>query len=175
MDYDAMPKINQWEITEEYDFLDAEHDGYSRLKHPVTHRRQIWFDKVNGFWIIKDILNCQGIHQFVLYLHFAPMELEIDQNYSLAVKTKAKGSNITIIPLEKEGVSVDIIDGWVSCSYGIKQKAAVVCYSMISGSASFCNIIYPYEGEVSIDKIMEKLQKSNVFGEVAGTSVYTGD
>jgi hypothetical protein len=32
MEANAQVKINEWKITEEYDFLDAEHDGYERLK-----------------------------------------------------------------------------------------------------------------------------------------------
>jgi len=166
LEYDATPKINQWQVTEEYDFLDAEHDGYRRLKHPVIHRRQIWFDKVNGFWIIKDVLNSKGPHRFDLYFHFAPMKLEIDQHDFLAVKTRVKGANIAILPLEREGLSAEIIDGWVSHSYGVKQKAPVVRYSKYASAAIFCNIIYPAFEEVSIAKILKELPKSKVLGEV---------
>jgi len=97
------------------------------------------------------------------------MELEIDQNYSLAVKTRVKGANITIIPLEKESISVEILDGWVSDSYGVKKRAPVVNYSKISNSPTFCNIIYPYKGEVSTDKIIKKLLESKVLRKVKAT------
>ena len=38
---------------------------------------------------------------------------------------------------------MEILDGWVSDSYGVKQKAPVVNYPKISKSPTFCNIIYP--------------------------------
>jgi hypothetical protein len=162
MNYDAGVKVNRWEMTEEYDFLDAEHDGYKRLHYPVIHRRQIWFDKINSYWIVKDILTGEGRHQFDLYFHFAPLELEFDQSYPLVVKTKTNGPNIALIPLEKESLSADITNGWISYSYGVKEKAPIVKYSKNSASTTFSTVIYPYEGEVSIDKMMGKLRKSGV-------------
>ena len=166
MSYNADVKINQWEVTEEYDFLDAEHNGYRKLKHPVIHRRQIWFDKVNGFWIVKDMLTSKGNHQFDLYFHFAPMEIEFDQGRALTVKTKGEGANIAIIPLEEEGLSAEIVDGWVSYSYGVKQQAPILKYSKNSSSAIFCNILYPYERAISVDGIMAELQKSRLLSDV---------
>jgi hypothetical protein len=35
--------VNRWLVTENYDLLDAEHSGYSRLN--VVHRRLIYFNK----------------------------------------------------------------------------------------------------------------------------------
>ena len=50
------------------------------------------------------------------------MELEIEHDYPLAIKTKVEGANIVIIPLKTEGVSLEIIDGIISCSYGVNQS-----------------------------------------------------
>lgn len=155
MAYQAKVKVNHWEVKKEYDLLDVEHNGYERLKYPVTHQRQIFFDKVNGCWIVRDILSGKGRHQVALYFHFAPMELELEHDYPLAVKTRTEGSNIVIIPLEKQGISVEIIDGWVSYRYGVKQRAPIVKYSQNSAvPCSFCNIIYPYQGEVEVGKVV---------------------
>jgi len=160
MAYQATVGVNRWEVNEEYDFLDVEHNGYKRLKYPVIHRRQIYFDKVNGCWIIRDLLSGKGKHQSALYFHFAPMELELEPAYPLAVKTKTEDSNIMIIPLDTEGVSVEIIDGWVSSRYGVKQRAPIVKYSQDSAvPCSFCNIVYPYQGEVEIDKAVDVMCK----------------
>ena len=43
MNLNAAAKVNRWLVTENYDFLDAEHNGYSRLN--VVHRRLIYFIK----------------------------------------------------------------------------------------------------------------------------------
>lgn len=156
MNYDAGVNVNRWETTEEYDFLDAEHDGYKRLKHPVIHRRQIWFDKRNAFWVIKDILSTEGVHQFDLHFHFAPMEIEFDQSHPFAVKSKREGANIALIPLEKEGLSAEITTGWISYSYGVKERAPIVKYSKNCASGAFCIAIHVYEGEINIAEVVER-------------------
>lgn len=158
MHYDAEVRVNRWEPTQEYDFLDAEHDGYKRLKDPVIHRRQIWFDKTGGLWIIKDILSSKGIHQFDLYFHFAPMEVEVDSSYPLAVRTKTGGANVAVVPLDEEGLSVDIMSGWVSYSYGAKETAPIVKYSKNCACGTFSTVIYPYRGELSIAEILERVE-----------------
>lgn len=78
MELDAAVNVNRWEITDKYDLLDAEHNGYARLKNPVVHRRKIFFNKEKGYWGIKDMLAGEGgyKHKFDLYFHFAPMELK---------------------------------------------------------------------------------------------------
>ena len=88
------------------------------------------------------------------------MEFEFEPGYPLAVKTKTEGSNIMIIPLDREGISVEIIDGWVSYRYGVKQRAPIVKYSQNSAvPCSFCNIIYPYQGEVEVDKVVSVMSE----------------
>lgn len=164
MGYDAVVKVNKWESTDEHDFLDAEHYGYKRLKDPVVNRRQIYFNKLEGYWVIKDILDGEGIHQFDLCFHFAPIEVELDSKFPLMVKTKTDGANLVIIPLLTEGVSVEISDGWVSCQYGVKEKASIVRYSKKSHApTNFCNIFYPYLESVTIDDIGLEFSESCKF------------
>ena len=161
MGHDAAVKVNRWEITEEYDLLDAEHSGYQRLKSPVIHRRQIFFNKAGGYWVVRDMLSSEGSHQFNLYFHFAPLEVELDNEFPLAVKTRTRGANSAIIPLEAEGVSVEILDGWVSYRYGVKERAPIVRYSKKGQvPTSFRNIIYPYIEKIDIGDVTEKVRGS---------------
>ena len=130
MELDAAVKVNRWLVTDNYDFLDAEHNGYVRLKNPVVHRRQIYFNKQKKYWVIKDMLTGEGgdKHKFDLYFHFAPMELK--EKDELVIETDNKnGTNIMIIPLETEEISMEIEKGWVSYSYGKKVEAPIVKYS----------------------------------------------
>jgi hypothetical protein len=159
---DAVVKVNKWESTEAHDFWDAEHSGYERLKNPVIHQRQIYFDKREGYWVVKDTLSGEGEHQFDLFFHFAPVEVEADKTLPLVVRTKAEGANLAIIPLEAGDVSLEIVDGWVSYRYGVKVKAPVVKYSRKGQlPASFYNIVYPYEGEIDITDVIEKVKGSS--------------
>lgn len=144
MGSDAVVKINKWETSEKYDFLDAEHYAYRKLRSPVIHRRQIYFNKLEGYWLVNDILDGKGVHQFDLYFHFAPMEIVLDDELPLVVKTMTDGANLAIIPLITEGVSVEILDGWVSFSYGTKEKVPVAKYSKKAQTPIyFSNIILP--------------------------------
>lgn len=167
--HEAILKVNKWQSNEEYDFLDAEHHGYKRLKNPVIHRRQIYFDKLEGYWVVKDILNGRGSHQFDLYFHFAPLEVELDNEFTLVVKTKTKGANFAIIPLETEGLSVEILDGWVSYQYGVKEKASNVKYSKNGQVPTcFCNIIYPYTEKINISDIIDRKVQGSKAAELLG-------
>ncbi len=49
--------------------IEAEHDGYARLQDPVTHRRNICFDRTTGNLSIADSFQCAGRHQVDLFFH----------------------------------------------------------------------------------------------------------
>ena len=128
MNLDVAVKVNRWLITENYDCLDAEHNGYSRLN--VIHRRQIYFNKKEGYWEITDFLTGEGEqHKVEWYYHFAPMKLEQDPEKPLIVRTKCKGTNIEVVPTKvPEGLYCKVQEGWVSYGYGRKEKAPIVRY-----------------------------------------------
>jgi hypothetical protein len=128
MNLDASVKVNRWLVTENYDFLDAEHNGYSRLN--ILHRRQIYFNKEEKYWVIKDMLTGEDTHKFELYFHFAPMKLKAKDELVIETGNKT-GANIVIVPLETEGIKMKIENGWISYSYGKKVEAPIVKYSKI--------------------------------------------
>jgi len=166
---DSFVKMNRWISADKYDLFDGEHRGYARLKYPVIHRRRIRFNKEKGYWVIKDTLVGEGEHNFSLYFHFAPLEIELDKDFPLVAKTRTKGANLAIIPLEIEGVTPEILDGWVSYRYGIKMEAPIVRYSKkCHVPTSFCNIIYPYKEDIDISMIRQNMQygESPEFGSV---------
>jgi hypothetical protein len=166
---DASIRVSKWESTPEYDILIAEHDGYGRLKNPVIHQREIFFNKTKGFWVVRDTLNGEGYHHYDLYFHFAPIEIEFDKDLPLAIKTKADGANLAIIPLDREGVSVEVTKGWVSYRYGVKVEAPIVKYSK-KGIApiSFCNILYPYIQSIDLSKVLQQVRPEPLWSTSKG-------
>lgn len=161
-------KVDKWETNNNYDFLDVQHSGYEHLKEPITHRRQIFFHKTDGYWIIKDILTGKGKHDFDLYFHFAPMSIGVsslpkelikkvksirnpiiegnfDVDESLVVKTKnMESTNLLVIPVNTAfDLSLEIENGWVSYSYGVKVKAPVLRYKKTAiCPVEFITILY---------------------------------
>ncbi len=70
---EAKPRVVSWETTPEKDKIVAEHYGYRRLKHPLTHRRNIMFHKTERTWVIADqFLGDAEDHEFEVRFHFAP-------------------------------------------------------------------------------------------------------
>jgi hypothetical protein len=161
MGLDATVTVTKWEVSEEYDILSAEHRGYLRLKYPIIHRRDILFNKKDGYWIVKDVLLGKGTHQYDLYFHLSPLDIEFDKEFPFVIKTKTEGANLAIIPVEIEGLSVEVSRGWVSYRYGVKAEAPIIKYSKDGiAPACFCSILYPYLGRVDIIKIIKEAMKS---------------
>ena len=157
MKNEAKVKVNKLETNSGYDFLDAQHSGYKRLSESVTHRRQILFNRKEGYYIIEDILTGEGKHTFDLCFHFAPMKLEIEKENPLVVRSNDKGeANIAIIPMRTEGLKVSIEEGWVSYSYGKKIKMSVAKYSKVARrSLELLTLLYPF-GNVGLS--LERLE-----------------
>ena len=154
---DAIPEVHRWEVSDEYDVFDGEHSGYERLPNPVTHRRQVHFDKAEGFWIVRDSLTGRGEHRFDLYFHFAPMKLINDEGDSLTVRTDCEeGANLAVVPLQRDGLSVEISEGWVSYSYGTKVEAPIVKYSKVAEvPTEFVTILFPSKEQKMVKEIEE--------------------
>ncbi|MBN2072472.1 MAG: heparinase II/III-family protein, partial [Actinobacteria bacterium] len=77
--------VKSWKTTERYDFLEAEHYGYQRLDEPIIHRRLFIFDKVESFWVIKDIFSGKGRHDFSIFFNFEQRIESVDKDSSMAV------------------------------------------------------------------------------------------
>ena len=160
---DAMVTVNRWQVSDEYDLLDAEHGGYRRFKNPVTHRRCILFNKQEGYWIVEDLLTGEGEHQFDLYFHLSPLEIEFDREFPLVVKTRAKGANLAIIPLEDDGVSAENLEGWISYRYGVKVKAPIIKYSKKSYTPTrFNTVLYPFTGKFNVAEAVDEVHGSKI-------------
>jgi hypothetical protein len=127
---DAVPQLNQLITTDKYDIFDAQHDGYLRLHNPVIHRRQIYFDKEDKYFILRDIVTGTGEHLAELYFHFGA-GIDVKINSDSTVETQIEdGANLIILPLLQSNCNYDIYDGWVSPSYGIKKRAKVLKLSI---------------------------------------------
>lgn len=67
----ARSRCLRWEPTTQGGFLVAEHDGYTRLKDPVVHRRSIALDGAARTVTIRDEIVASGSHRAALYFHLS--------------------------------------------------------------------------------------------------------
>lgn len=171
----AKSTINTWATTKSFDYVDGKHDGYQRLKDPVTHRRRILFIKP-CFWLFVDDLEAKEKHQYDQYFHFASgAELEVS---GLQVTARyGDKAGINLIPVNESSLSLarfkgstDPIQGWVSYDYGVKEAAEVVKYSTQAKSIQMATLLLPFGTEPEICRV-ESIEK-DVFEVIFGEKKY---
>ncbi|HEY6360386.1 MAG TPA: alginate lyase family protein [Vicinamibacterales bacterium] len=127
-------RLREWHSTPEFDFLDAEHDGYLTLPDPVVHRRRVIFVKP-GFWIVVDDLSGATRHQVDLTFQFAPIAVTLGAHPWARAETP-KGRVLWVSPFPSAPVQPALhygglapIRGWISRDYGQRQPAPMLIYS----------------------------------------------
>jgi len=126
---DSRINIDKWESGEDYYYLSAKLISSNRPDGIAYQKRQVYFDKKNGSWLIRDIVEGKGIHDFDLYFHLAKnTECIIDDNMDISILRKNQ-NNIKIFPLDTEGLGVIIEEGEISESYGKRSKSKVLKFS----------------------------------------------
>jgi uncharacterized heparinase superfamily protein len=65
----ANARLLRFEDNSDQVMIAAEHDGYQRLPHPVTHQRTVAFDRTTGNTSVEDSFRGTGCHQIELFFH----------------------------------------------------------------------------------------------------------
>ncbi|MDH7473680.1 MAG: alginate lyase family protein [Anaerolineae bacterium] len=147
----ARVTLHEWVTTRQFDFVDGSHDGYTRLRQPIIHRRQIFFAKPE-YWVIFDLLNGQGQHRFDLYFHLMPdARVSLDPLSGAARIEYSNGVGLLVCPAIYAGSqaeviagSLDPIQGWVSRYSGEKTPAPTLRYGkVIDAPTMFVTVLYP--------------------------------
>lgn len=102
----------------------ASHDGYGRLKHPVTHRREIQFEKQQARLQVTDELLGAGPHRIEMFWHFAEACAVVANGRDVRVSC---GDVLISMTLPEElrcnvhrGVERPEPTGWISRSFDVK-------------------------------------------------------
>jgi hypothetical protein len=108
--------------------INAEHNGYARLKKSVWHQRNLLLFSDSCF-LIKDTFSGRGIHDFEINYHLHPKAALIKQNNWWEINNE--GARIYMRLLNNDDFtticgSLDPIHGWYSPRYGIKLKSQVM-------------------------------------------------
>jgi uncharacterized heparinase superfamily protein len=127
-------RLREWHSTPQFDFLDADHDGYCTLADPVVHRRRVIFVKP-GYWILVDDLTGAARHQIDLAFQFGPLDVTLGAHPWARAQT-AGGRVLWICPFPSAPVQPALkcgelspIRGWISPHFGTRQPAPMLIYS----------------------------------------------
>jgi uncharacterized heparinase superfamily protein len=131
----AEARLLHWESNDIYDYVEGEHNGYNRLKSPVTHRRSIRFIKPDQ-WVIQDTLETDGQveHQYQLNFHLTPAAQVTIMDKNRCRATFPKGVTLDFAAQHPPDTAVAIEKGWLSLTWKQKVVIPVLRYSLITSA-----------------------------------------
>ena len=147
-------------MSESLDLLDAEHSAYERLRDPVVHRRVITFDKYAGYWMLEDVFEGQGSHQFEFFFNF-DSGIEVRLEDDLRAVAAGRNASLAIIPISGRHFELESTERWVSPHYGIRLPASGIVYRL-NASTPFSNtmLLVPYTQDER-DKLVRVVNSSH--------------
>lgn len=112
-----------FEIGKNSDHFIGFHDGYKRLEDPVTHERDIFFDKRKAEFLIMDCINCTGYHTIERFFHFSEKcsvekdmnEIKIKNKYFVHIQPRESDCRTELFYGDE-----NLPLGWVSRNYDIR-------------------------------------------------------
>ena len=168
---EARVAVHHWIVQDSFDLLDASHDGYARLEPPVIHRRQIWFDKQTGLWVLHDRLE-QAMRaagapvgasagespipevDVRLWFHFPPLLVKLERTHNAIYTEADSGANLTILPLGDFPLKAQLGAAWVAPRYGVRQKAPVAKFAgRVRLPADLVLLLYPHQGQADFNVV----------------------
>jgi hypothetical protein len=121
LQYDAVPVDPRWSTSPHVDVFAGGHTGYQRLG--VATHRTVALDRRCPRVTIVDRLEGAGEHHLHWRFHLDP-DLEV-QTSGDDIRVRHNGREVWLLPLDTLW-PIEIIQGWVSPSYGIKRATATV-------------------------------------------------
>lgn len=162
---DARVTLHRWTAGPAVDVFDASHDGYARLSPGAIHRRQVWFDRAAGLWLLHDRLLPTGNAlageadelpevDVTLRFHFAPMPLRLDRSANTLRTDTPAEPNLILMPLGHFPLQAAIDTGWVAPRYGVREQAPVAKFTgRVKLPADLILLLYPHQGEANFDTV----------------------
>jgi hypothetical protein len=132
-----------WLSRARFDFFEGEHDGYSRLSDPVTHRRSVLFLK-GDYFVIRDEADARARHRYELRFHFAPDAVTGDVGEDSAVRLPDSSSPGVELHAHGGAGGWREEEGWVSPCYGSRVAAPVWTFEAEGeGPQDFVTVVLP--------------------------------
>lgn len=120
--------------------IEAGHNGYTRLKDPLRHTRDVQLDANKGELRVVDKLICAGQHTVNLYLHFG-VECELEKVSGNTYQINIANKNLSLVLDDSLDITTytgsnSPVAGWFSSGYHQKQACTTLIGSAgINGSS----------------------------------------
>lgn len=110
----------------------GEHDGYSLMRDPIEHQREILYDSARRVFTIRDIVEGQGTHEICQHWHFAETLSPKVAGDEILVETERH--RVRIVP---ETLPAQVLSyrggtaeqgGWISRRFGQKAPTTTVAW-----------------------------------------------
>jgi hypothetical protein len=126
--------------------LDYVHGVARSHEYPVVHERKVVF--INGeYWVIVDLLRATEPHEYDLLFHLSPPAQDrvsvMVSDDTLSIHSPQLVLAQPLVP----NVRPSIQEGFVSTSYGEKQRAPIVRLTQRASIACFFTVLYPYKDD----------------------------
>jgi hypothetical protein len=156
--YTARTRLRGQLTHREFDFVEGEHDGYSRLPEGVIHRRAVLHCRPRC-WLVVDRFFGEGTHRFDLLYHLAPAaQVSLcscageKTEMNVLARTPSAALRLfvcaTTVPRPQliSGQKT-AIQGWSSRRYGRREPAPTLQFSLDSAvPAMVLSILMPQPG-----------------------------
>ncbi|MCX8011319.1 MAG: heparinase II/III family protein, partial [Ignavibacteria bacterium] len=127
----TQPRILEWKSNPNSDLLIVEHYGYTRLKHPVIHRRKFEFNKADDVVVISDYIDGRNKHEIEYNLHFAP-DVSIESISETGFLLSINQIKLLLEFSSDADLKIKIVESKYSKSYGLLEENKKIYFSIFS-------------------------------------------
>ena len=159
---DSKAKVNKFFENNDYYFFSGEHYGYARFNNPIIHERQFIFEKKSSSLFIKDIFKGNaGHHVYNFIFSLNPnLKSEINEKRNGINIILPEGKDFELLPISNLKLSFEVEDSLYSGSYGKKEKAFKLNYTITSEKTFDTYFVFSQNKNYEIDYM------DNIFNEL---------
>ncbi|MGH9515910.1 MAG: alginate lyase family protein [Terriglobales bacterium] len=165
-------QANSWVTGETFTYFSGSHNGYLRLKDPVSHRRFL-FHLYNRFWIVRDTVEGKTAHVLETFWHIDPSLVahQVDDGFVVANAADEGAKGIAFVPVNDSEWNCGIISGQVSPVYGVAESAQVLrCRAETRLPAEHAMVVRALSANADVPGRLVRLTAQSV--EANGITVY---
>ncbi len=143
LENDAIPEVIRWKKGATVDLFRGAHTGYMRLASPVKPVRTIALDKVGNRLAVADSFTGEGEHDVIVPFTLDP-SVTVTEEEKGELKLTSGGVELLFVYGGADEWSLKLAEGYVSESYGLKEKTVRIELTHKGPLAPLITAIAPY-------------------------------